>query len=114
VCVAVTYSQLDNDGDALIDEDPIDLLDNDGDGLIDEDPVDFFVRFVPMLDPTSNRSTPMVTALPTTMKSLPEPIPTIQRTTQSRTASLISTSIRRLTTGCGWRGASVAASQIQW
>jgi hypothetical protein len=56
VCVAVTYTQLDNDGDALIDEDPVDLLDNDGDGLIDEDPVDFFVRFVPMLDPTNRDS----------------------------------------------------------
>jgi len=56
VCVAVTYTQLDNDGDALIDEDPIDLLDNDGDGLFDEDPVDFFVRFVPMLDPTNRDS----------------------------------------------------------
>ncbi len=56
VCVAVTYSQLDNDGDGLIDEDPIDGLDNDGDGLIDEDPVDFFVRFVPMLDPTCRDS----------------------------------------------------------
>jgi len=55
-CVAVTYSQLDNDGDALFDEDPIDLLDNDGDGLFDEDPVDFFVRFVPMLDPTCRDS----------------------------------------------------------
>jgi len=56
LCVAVTYSQLDNDGDALIDEDPVDLLDNDGDGLFDEDPVDFFVRFVPMLDPTNRDS----------------------------------------------------------
>jgi len=56
VCVAVTYTQLDNDGDALIDEDPIDGLDNDGDGLFDEDPVDFFVRFVPMLDPTNRDS----------------------------------------------------------
>jgi hypothetical protein len=55
-CVAVTYTQLDNDGDALIDEDPVDGLDNDGDGLIDEDPVDFFVRFVPMLDPTCRDS----------------------------------------------------------
>jgi len=56
VCVAVTYTQLDNDGDALIDEDPIDLLDNDGDGLFDEDPVDFSVRFVSMLDPTCRDS----------------------------------------------------------
>jgi hypothetical protein len=55
-CTAVTYAQLDNDGDALIDEDPIDGLDNDEDGLIDEDPVDFFVRFVPMLDPTNRDS----------------------------------------------------------
>jgi hypothetical protein len=56
VCVAVTYTQLDNDGDALIDEDPVDGLDNDGDGLFDEDPVDFFVRFVQMLDPTCRDS----------------------------------------------------------
>jgi len=56
ICVPVTYTQLDNDGDALIDEDPVDLLDNDGDGLFDEDPVDFFVRFVPMLDPTNRDS----------------------------------------------------------
>jgi len=55
-CVAVTYTQLDNDGDALIDEDPVDGLDNDGDGLFDEDPTDFFVRFVPMLDPTNRDS----------------------------------------------------------
>jgi hypothetical protein len=55
-CVAVTYTQLDNDGDALIDEDPVDGLDNDGDGLFDEDPVDFFIRFVPMLDPTNRDS----------------------------------------------------------
>jgi len=56
VCTEITYSQLDNDGDALIDEDPVDLLDNDGDGLFDEDPTDFFVRFVPMLDPTNRDS----------------------------------------------------------
>jgi hypothetical protein len=31
-------SKMDNDGDGLIDEDPIDSTDNDGDGLIDEDP----------------------------------------------------------------------------
>jgi len=30
----------DNDGDGLIDEDPVDGVDNDGDGLVDEDPVD--------------------------------------------------------------------------
>ncbi len=30
-------SSEDDDGDGLIDEDPIDLIDNDGDGLIDED-----------------------------------------------------------------------------
>ena len=28
----------DNDGDGLVDEDPVDGLDNDGDGLVDEDP----------------------------------------------------------------------------
>ncbi|NKB67574.1 MAG: hypothetical protein GKR89_10965 [Candidatus Latescibacteria bacterium] len=31
---------VDDDGDGLIDEDPIDLVDNDGDGLINEDPAD--------------------------------------------------------------------------
>jgi hypothetical protein len=56
ICTEITYYNLDNDGDGLIDEDPIDGLDNDGDGLIDEDPVDFFVRFVPMLDPTCRDS----------------------------------------------------------
>ena len=30
----------DDDGDGLIDEDPVELIDNDGDGLINEDPVD--------------------------------------------------------------------------
>ncbi|MDD5646948.1 MAG: hypothetical protein PHW86_07245, partial [Candidatus Bipolaricaulis sp.] len=55
-CVAIEYTTLDNDTDGLIDEDPIDGLDNDGDGLIDEDPVDFWVRFVPMLDPTMRDS----------------------------------------------------------
>jgi len=30
-------SRHDDDGDGLVDEDPIDLIDNDGDGLIDED-----------------------------------------------------------------------------
>lgn len=30
----------DDDGDGLIDEDPVELVDNDGDGLINEDPVD--------------------------------------------------------------------------
>ncbi len=47
---------LDNDGDALTDEDPVDGLDNDGDGLIDEDDVDFYVRYVPALDPTDRDS----------------------------------------------------------
>ena len=56
VCTAITFSNLDNDSDALIDEDPVDGLDNDGDGLFDEDDVDFFVRFVPMLDPTNRDS----------------------------------------------------------
>ncbi|MEC9207527.1 MAG: hypothetical protein VYE62_06150, partial [Pseudomonadota bacterium] len=30
----------DDDGDGLIDEDPVELIDNDGDALINEDPVD--------------------------------------------------------------------------
>jgi len=56
VCTAITFANLDNDVDGLIDEDPVDGLDNDGDGLFDEDDVDFFVRFVPMLDPTNRDS----------------------------------------------------------
>jgi len=56
VCVALTCSQLDNDTDAAINEDPVDGIDNDEDGLIDEDPVDFTIRFVPMLDPTNRDS----------------------------------------------------------
>jgi hypothetical protein len=56
VCVEVGCSQLDNDTDGAINEDPVDGLDNDGDGLLDEDPVDFRVRFVPMLDPTNRDS----------------------------------------------------------
>lgn len=32
------WSPIDNDGDGLIDEDPVDGIDNDFDGLIDEDP----------------------------------------------------------------------------
>jgi len=55
-CVKLTYTTLDNDGDGLIDEDPIDGLDNDGDGLFDEDPIDFTIRFVPVLDPTNRDS----------------------------------------------------------
>ncbi|MFH1566660.1 MAG: FlgD immunoglobulin-like domain containing protein [Gemmatimonadota bacterium] len=31
---------MDEDGDGLIDEDPVELIDNDGDGLLNEDPVD--------------------------------------------------------------------------
>lgn len=30
--------QIDNDGDGLVDEDPVDGIDNDGDGVVDEDP----------------------------------------------------------------------------
>jgi len=56
ICTAITFFNLDNDGDGLTDEDPVDGLDNDGDGLFDEDDVDFFVRFVPMLDPTNRDS----------------------------------------------------------
>ncbi len=56
VCTAITCSQLDNDIDGLINEDPIDGQDNDGDGLIDEDPVDFTVRSISMLDPTDRDS----------------------------------------------------------
>ncbi len=33
---------IDDDGDGLIDEDPINLIDDDGDGLIDEDPGDIY------------------------------------------------------------------------
>ncbi len=56
VCTEITYAELDNDGDALIDEDPPDGLDNDGDGLIDEDGPDFTVRHVDVLDPTNRDS----------------------------------------------------------
>ncbi len=56
VCTELTFVNLDNDGDGLIDEDPVDGIDNDGDGLIDEDDVDFYVRFVPCLDPTNRDS----------------------------------------------------------
>ena len=55
-CVALAYWTLDNDTDGLTDEDPIDGVDNDGDGLIDEDPQDYWIRFVPMLDPTNRDS----------------------------------------------------------
>jgi len=34
---SLRYFNIDDDGDGLIDEDPLDGLDNDGDGLIDED-----------------------------------------------------------------------------
>jgi hypothetical protein len=56
VCTTIEYFNLDNDGDGLIDEDPVDGIDNDGDGLIDEDPVDFVVRSVPVLNPTNRDS----------------------------------------------------------
>jgi hypothetical protein len=56
VCTQLQFVNLDNDGDALIDEDPVDVVDNDGDGLLDEDDVDFYVRFVPVLDPTNRDS----------------------------------------------------------
>ena len=56
VCVPTYCTQLDNDSDARINEDPIDGLDNDNDGLIDEDPVDFVVRQLAMLDPTNRDS----------------------------------------------------------
>jgi hypothetical protein len=56
VCTQLLFDNLDNDGDGLIDEDPPDELDNDGDGYVDEDGADFYVRFVPMLDPTNRDS----------------------------------------------------------
>ncbi len=56
VCTELLFVSLDNDGDTFIDEDPVDEVDNDGDGLIDEDDVDFYVRFVPVLDPTNRDS----------------------------------------------------------
>lgn len=34
-------SPIDNDGDGLFNEDPVDGVDNDGDGAIDEDPIDY-------------------------------------------------------------------------
>ena len=55
-CVELAYFTLDNDVDGLTDEDPIDGVDNDGDGLLDEDPIDYWIRFVPMLDPTNRDS----------------------------------------------------------
>jgi len=55
-CVELVYFTLDNDTDGLVDEDPLDGIDNDGDGLIDEDPQDYWIRFVPMLDPTNRDS----------------------------------------------------------
>jgi len=36
-------NQVDNDGDGLFSEDPIDGIDNDGDGLIDEDSPEYIV-----------------------------------------------------------------------
>jgi hypothetical protein len=56
VCTELLFVNLDNDGDGLIDEDPVDLIDNDGDGYVDEDDVDFYVRYVPVLDPTNRDS----------------------------------------------------------
>ncbi len=56
VCPTVTIVNLDNDGDGLIDEDPVDLIDNDFDGLIDEDGPDFTVMHVDCLDPTNRDS----------------------------------------------------------
>ncbi|MBC7170675.1 hypothetical protein H5T54_07115, partial [Candidatus Bipolaricaulota bacterium] len=56
VCQELTVIGLDNDGDGLIDEDPVDGVDNDGDGYVDEDDVDFYIRFVPVLDPTNRDS----------------------------------------------------------
>ncbi|MHC4403068.1 MAG: hypothetical protein ACYTG0_25685 [Planctomycetota bacterium] len=36
----VTTPEVDDDGDGLFNEDPIDGINNDGDGLVDEDPID--------------------------------------------------------------------------
>lgn len=36
----VDWAQVDNDGDGMADEDPVDGVDNDGDGLVDEDDVE--------------------------------------------------------------------------
>jgi hypothetical protein len=55
-CTPATVTNLDNDGDGLIDEDPLDGLDNDDDGLIDEDGPDFTVISVDVLDPTNRDS----------------------------------------------------------
>jgi hypothetical protein len=38
VCINHVPQPFDDDGDTLVDEDPIDGIDNDGDSLIDEDP----------------------------------------------------------------------------
>ncbi|MFP3953715.1 MAG: hypothetical protein ACLFVS_06290, partial [Candidatus Acetothermia bacterium] len=56
VCTPITYTNLDNDNDGLIDEDPINGIDDDLDGYIDEDPEDFRIRFVEVLDPTDRDS----------------------------------------------------------
>jgi hypothetical protein len=56
VCVVPSPIEVDNDGDGLINEDPIDNFDNDGDGLIDEDPPDFTFITVPNLDPNNRDS----------------------------------------------------------
>lgn len=56
LCSELLFVNLDNDGEGLIDEDPVDLIDNDGDGYVDEDDVDFYVRYVPVLDPTNRDS----------------------------------------------------------
>jgi hypothetical protein len=56
VCTELLFDNLDDDGDGLIDEDPVDELDNDGDGYIDEDDANFTIIFVPVLDPTNRDS----------------------------------------------------------
>jgi hypothetical protein len=39
--IIVEEVPVDNDGDGLFNEDPVDEVDNDGDGLVDEDPEDY-------------------------------------------------------------------------
>ncbi|MCR4404342.1 MAG: hypothetical protein NUW06_03490 [Candidatus Acetothermia bacterium] len=57
VCPApAPITNLDNDGDGLIDEDPPDGLDNDLDGRLDEDGPDFTTISVSLLDPTNRDS----------------------------------------------------------
>ncbi|NOX44427.1 MAG: hypothetical protein GXO72_01640, partial [Caldiserica bacterium] len=132
VCTPLTFENLDDDGDGLIDEDPDDGIDNDGDGYVDEDGPNYEVISVPATatptrtgsatasTPTratrpSSRSWPRRGASPSTPMAMASPTRTRRSRAPTRSTPIATPALTPpISISTGWPTTASGSSPPTW